>query len=166
MSSRPVGISVLAVLLFLNVAAYAALAVLSLVNSNALAAVLRGLSPGGAGPAAAHLSMGRFVAVYYSAMVLVTGALAWGFWKLWNWARMVALALIGASLIGAAVETFSLVRDGSGAASAVSLARVAASLLISALIGWYLCSAKVRAAFRPSANGRESGLPNGSVHHA
>lgn len=164
MSSRPVGIT--AVLLFLNVAASAALGVLSLVNKDALAAVLEGLSPGGAGLAAVHLSMGRFVTVYYGAMVLATGALAWGFWKLWNWTRMVALALIGASVIGAAAETFSLVRSGSGATSAVSLARVAASILIPVLIGWYLSSAKVRAAFRPSATGRESGLPNRSVHHA
>ena len=166
MSSRPAGINVLAVLLFLNLAAYATLAVLSLVNRNALAAVLQGLSPRGAGPAAAHLSMGSFVAVYYAAMVLVTGALAWGFRKLWNWKRMVALALIGASLIGAAAETFSLVRSGNGAVSASSLARVAVSVLIAVLVGWYLLSAKVPAAFRPSATRRESGLPNGSVHHA
>jgi hypothetical protein len=166
MSSRPLGISVLAVLLFLNVTAYAALAVLSLVNRDALASVLQGLSPGSAGPAEVHLSMGRFATVYYAAMVLVTAALAWGFWKLWNWMRVVALALIGTSLTGAAAEAFGLVRSGSGAASTASLARVAASVLISALVGWYLCSAKVRAAFRPSATGRESGLPNGSVHHA
>src|ERR1700680_1879488 len=130
MRSRPVGITVLAVLTFLNVAAYAALAVLSLVNREALAAVLQGLSPGGAGPAAAHLSMGRFVTVYYAAMALITGALAWGFWKLWNWTRIVALTLICASLIGAAAETVSLVRSGNGAASAVFLARGVVSVLI------------------------------------
>jgi hypothetical protein len=148
MSSRPLGITALALLLLLNSAAYAALAALSIINMHALAAVLQTLSPAGAGPEAAHLSMGRFVTIYYAALLLITGTLGMGFWKLWNWTRVAALAMIGMSLIAAAAETVSFFR-GSSAASAVFLVRVAVSVLISVLIGWYLLSGKVRAAFRP-----------------
>ncbi len=151
MRSRPLGITILSVLLFLNSAGYAVLCMLSIVNRRVLAAVLQGLSPGGAGPAAMQLSMGRSLTVYYIVLLAITGALAMGFWRLLNWARMVALALIGVSLIAAAIELFSLVRSPSGSASLVVVARVAVSVLISVLIGWYLVSAKVRAAFRPSA---------------
>jgi hypothetical protein len=148
MSSRPLGITLLSILLLLNSAAYAALAILSVINMHALAAVLQALSPSGAGPADVHLAMGRFVTIYYAVLLLITGTLGMGFWKLWNWTRMVALAMIGVSLIAAAAETFSFLR-GSSAASAVFLVRVAVSVLISVLIGWYLLSGKVRAAFRP-----------------
>lgn len=164
MTARPVGITVLAVLLFLNMAAYAMLAVLSILDRNALAAFLQAISPGGAGPAAVHLSMGRLLPVYYTAFVSITGVLAMGFWRLWNWTRIMVLALIGLNFIGAVAETLSAVRRSS--ADGVFLARVAASVLISLLVGWYLLSAKVRAAFRFSATRFKSELPNRSVHHA
>jgi len=150
-SSRPVGITILSVLGFLNAAFYAALAVLSVVNHDALAALLRGISPGGAGPAAVHLSMGRFEPVYYCAMVLVTGLLAWGWWNLWNWTRIAALVLIGVNLVGVAVAPFIMARSGSEASNAAALVRLVASVAISALVGWYLLTAKVRAAFREAA---------------
>lgn len=164
MTARPRGITVFSVLLFVNMTAYAVLAVLSIVNRDALVAVLRALSPGGAGPASVHLSMGRLLPVYYAAFVLITGALAMGFWRLWNWTRIIVLALIAVSLIGGVVETVNAVRSGS--AGAVFLVRVTASVLISVLIAWYLLSTKVRTAFRSSATRFESELPNRSVHHA
>ncbi|MGA8873212.1 MAG: hypothetical protein WB460_18850 [Candidatus Acidiferrales bacterium] len=160
MRSRPVGITILSVLLLLNVAFYAVLAVLSIVNHDALAALLWAISPGGAGPAAVHLAMGRFELVYYGAMISCTGVLALGFWKLWNWTRIVILVLIGVNLLGAAVAPFIIVR------SLVPLLRVAVSVVISILIGWYLVSAKVRAAFCPPAAERESELPSRSAHQA
>jgi hypothetical protein len=150
MSSRPPGITLLSILLLLNSAAYAALAVLSIANMHALAALLQALSPSGAGPADAQLAMGRFVTIYYAALLLITGTLGMGFWKLWNWTRLIALAMIGVSLVAAAAETFSFFRGSSSAASAVFLVRVAVSVLIGVLIGWYLLSGKVRAAFRPA----------------
>lgn len=151
MTRRPLGITILSILLFLNSAFYVVLAVLSVVNHNALAALLWAISPGGAGPAAVHLSMGRtFEPVYYVAMILFTGVLGWGFWKLWNWTRMVSLVLIAVSLLGTAAAPFIMARGGSGAAGVAPLVRIIVSTLISLLIGWYLLSAKVRAAFRPS----------------
>jgi hypothetical protein len=160
MSSRPLGVTILSVLLFLNVAFYMVLGVLFIVNHDALVALLRTISPGGAGPAAVHLSMGKFEPIYYGAMILFTGALALGFWKLWNWARIAALVLIGINLLGAAVAPFMIVL------SVVPLVRVAVSVVISVLIGWYLLSAKVRAAFREAAAERKPALPSRSVHQA
>ena len=148
MSSRPVGITILSVLGLLNAVFYAVLAVLSIVNHDALAALLRAMSPGGAGPAAVHLSMGRFEPAYYCAMILVTGLLAWGWWKLWNWTRIAALVLIGINLAGVAVAPFIMPRAGSDASSLAPHLRVATSVAVSVLVGWYLLSAKVRAAFR------------------
>jgi hypothetical protein len=151
MKPRPLGITILSVLLFLNSAFFAVLAALSVVNHSALAALLWAISPGGAGPAVVHLSMGRpFELVYYCAMTLFTGLLAWGFWKLWNWTRVVTLVLIAVSLLGTAFEPFMMARGGSGAAGVAPMVRIFISTLISLLIGWYLLSAKVRAAFRPS----------------
>ena len=156
MSSRPVSITIISVLWFLDAAFYSVLAVLSIVNHDALAALLSALSPGGAGPAVVHLAMGRFEPVYYVAMTLITGALAWGFWKLSNWSRIVALVLIGANLAGASIAPFIMAQNESSALNASSLVRVAVSVLIGLLVGWYLLSAKVRAAFRKSAE-RQSG---------
>jgi len=151
MKPRPLGITILSVLLFLNSAFYVVLAALSVVNHNALAALLWAISPGGAGPAVAHLSMGRtFEPVYYCAMISFTGLLAWGFWKLWNWTRVVSLVLIAVNLLGTAVAPFIMARGGSGAAGVAPMVRIIISTLISLLIGWYLLSAKVRAAFRAS----------------
>ncbi len=166
MNSRPVGVTILSILWILNGAFYAALAVLSIVNYSALAALLRAISPGGAGPAAVHLAMGRFGPVYYCAMILFIGVLAWGFWKLWNWTRVVTLALIGVNLLAVAIAPFAMARSGSSAFNLVPVARIVASVLISLLIGWYLLSARVRAAFRPVATARQSELPNAGVSHA
>ena len=156
MSSRPVSITIISVLWFLDAAFYAVLAVLSIFNHDALAALLGAISPGGAGPAAVHLAMGRLEPVYYVAMTLITGALAWGFWNLWNWSRIVALVLIGVNLAGASIAPFIMAQSESSVLNAASLVRVAVSVLIGLLVGWYLLSAKVRAAFRKSAE-RQSG---------
>jgi hypothetical protein len=158
MRSRPVGITILSTLLSLNVAFYLVLAVLFVVNHDALVALLRAISPGGAGPAAVHLSMGRFEAFYYGAMILFTGALALGFWRVWNWARIAVLVLIGMNFIGAIIAPFVIVR------SVVPIARVASSVAISVLIAWYLLSAKVRVAFRARGGERRAELPGGSAH--
>jgi hypothetical protein len=166
MRSRPLGITILAVLSFLNMALYAPLAGLSIVNRDALAAVLRAMSPGGAGPAAVQLTMGKFLPVYYVAFLLLIGALGLGFWKLWNWTRLVALMLIAVSLCGAAAQVFDMIQSGTAPAGAAFWLRIASSVLISVLIGWYLLTAKVREAFSHSANKFEPGLPNRSVRHA
>ena len=73
------------------------LAALALFRPEALTAVLRGLSPSGAGPEAMHSAMGRLLPFYYAAMAAAQGVLAAGFWKLWNWARIVVLVMIALS---------------------------------------------------------------------
>ena len=162
MNSRPVGMTIISLLLFLNAVMYAVFAVLYVVDTDALAAVLKGMSPGGAGPAPLHLAMGRFLPVYYAAFMVFTAVLGLGAWKCWNWTRLVALALMGINLIVAVPMAFNVIRSG----SAAGIARVAVSVLLGLVFVWYLRSTKVRAACRPSAAGPQPQLPNASVHHA
>ena len=164
MKSRPVGITVLSLLLFLNAGFYALLAVLSVIRFGALTIVLTALSPGGVGPAAPHLAMGKFLPAYYGVSTLLTGALALGFWKLQNWSRLVSLALMGISLAFLPIEFLHASQSPSGAMIGSALVRVG----VTVLIGWYLLSTKVRQAFRPTeaTAGPQAEFPNGSVHHA
>jgi hypothetical protein len=147
MKSRPWPISIFSLLLFFNAAFYAVLAALSLVNRPALAAVLQALSPGGAGPADVHLAMGKFLPFYYVTFTFVTVGIGMGFWRLWNWARVVVLGLIGLSLAMAVPEALNLIRSGGVGGTALFLLRIG----VGVLIGWYLLSSKVRSAFRSPA---------------
>ena len=147
---RPVGITILAVLSFVNVATYAVLLVLALLSPDTLSAVLKGLSPGGAGPEV-QLRMGRLLPVYYGFGMVGTTVIGVGFWKLWNWTRVVVLVLLGASCVALLVEAVTLVRSGSVPGMALWVVRFG----LCAFFTWYLASASVRTAF-----GR------GSVSHA
>ena len=134
----------MAILLFLNVATYAALAALSLLNPRALDDILRALTQGGSGPAGIHSGMGKFLPVYYLASMVLVGFVAMGFWKLWNWARFLVLAMIGLSLIFLLVTAPSVASSASATAIALFLLRLG----LCVLIGWYLLRRKVRDAFR------------------
>lgn len=57
MKARPIGITILAVLLALNVALYVVLAALAIFSRSSLMAFLHALSPSGAGPEAIHTAM-------------------------------------------------------------------------------------------------------------
>jgi hypothetical protein len=148
MKSRPLGIAALSLLLFLNAAFYGFLAVLSLVDFGALTSVLRALSPGGVGPAEMHLALGKFLTVYYGVFALFTWTLAWGFWRLRNWTRLVALALMGLSLAFLPIELLRPTRSLNGVTIASALVRVG----VTVMLGYYLLSAKVREAFHRSAS--------------
>jgi len=164
MKVRPWGVTVLAVLGFVNVAAYVALLALSIGSMPTLRTLLEAISPGGAGPAKMHLGMGKLLPVYYAAMAGVTTAFAWGFWRLWNWVRIVALLMIVISLIATVPAAVSVIRSGEAGAIAALVARVGLSFLI----GWYLVTAKVRDAFRKRAldAGSQTGLEDSTVQDA
>jgi hypothetical protein len=133
-----------AILSFIAVAQYAALAVLSVVNERAVVAYLHVLSPSGSGPERVHLALGSFQPLYYSAMLVLTAILGFGFWKLWNWTRVVILAM---TLISLGATLFMLpeaARDGSGGAWALWALR----LVLCVLWTWYLMRRPVREAFR------------------
>lgn len=147
MKARPRGMTVMAALTALNVPVFAALAALWIVNRDALAAVLTALSPGGSGPAKVQLGMGTLLPAYYLAGMVMTAAVATGLWKLWNWARVVVLAMVGVSALSLATGVLGVVRDGTAGAVALFGLRVG----LCALVGWYLMSARVRRAFRPIA---------------
>ena len=160
MKARPVGITVLSLLLFLNAGFYGLLAVLSVTSVGALTTVLTALSPGGVGPAAPHLAMGKFLPGYYGASTILTGTLALSFWKLQNWGRLVSLALMGISLAFLPIEVLHADQNPNGAMIASALVRVG----VTVLIGWYLLSDKVRRAFRlPTAATRPQAESLGSA---
>ena len=142
MRSRPLGVTIMALLSFLNVAVYAVLAALAFFHPLTLDAVLRALSPGGSGPEKIHHAMGAFLPFYYLLGMLGTGVMAMGFWKLKNWARLVVLGMIGLSLVGLFTMELKGVLSSAGA---LALFLVRLGLCVG--IGWYLMSAKVRAAF-------------------
>lgn len=142
MKTRPLGITIMAVLGLLNLPMYAVLAALAFFNQPALDAVLRTLSPGGSGPEQIHHAMGGFLPYYYLISLVGSGLVTIGFWRLWNWARVVVLGMIGISLIALAVEGVKDVLSSPGAL-ALLLLRIGLCLGF----GWYLMSAKVRAAF-------------------
>ncbi len=144
MRTRPIGITIFAVLFAVNAAFYVVLATVAVFNRSALIALLHALSPSGAGPEPLYTAMGRLLPLYYVAMVIVTTALAMGFWRLWNWTRIVVLAMIAISLVLMVKEVPLLVAAPTPGAIALTLVRVALCLLV----GWYLFSRPVRHAFR------------------
>jgi hypothetical protein len=144
-----VGITVLSVLGFISVAQYAVLAVLALVNPPAVAALLHALSPGGSGPEV-QLRLGAFLPVYYLVSMGLTSFVAYGFWKLRNWTRVVILVLIAVSLVAGLATAPSVMHSGSAGALLLWLVRIGLCLGF----GWYLMSGRVRTAFR----GVQSGL--------
>ena len=144
MKPRPIGITILASLLTLNPVFYIVLSTLAVFNHSALIAVLHTLSPSGAGPEAIHTGMGRIQPFYYSAMAIFTAALAMGFWRLQNWARLVILGMIELSLLLMVSQIRPLLTATTAGAIVLTLVRVALSVLCL----WYLFRRPVRDAFR------------------
>ena len=144
MKTRPIGVTIFASLFALNLAFYAVLATLAAFNHTALVTLLHALSPSGAGPEAIHTAMGRVQPFYYTAMAVLTGALAAGFWRLQNWARIVVLGMIELSLLLVVSEIRPLLTAPTAGAIVLTVVRVA----LSALCLWYLFRRSVRDAFR------------------
>lgn len=149
MRKRPLGITVLALLFAANAAFFVVLAALAVYNYDLLRSFLHTLSPSGAGPEPLHTAMGRLLPAYYLVMAGVTTALALGFWKTRNWARLVILALTGLSLALMTLEVRPLLADPTAGAVLLTMVRLAMSLLLV----WYLLHRPVRDAFhgRPRA---------------
>jgi len=144
MSRRPLGITVGAILFAANAAYYVGFAALAILNRDGLRSVLRALSPSGRGPEAAQMAMGRLLPLYYVLMAGVTITLAIGFWKLWNWSRIVVLALLGLSLLSLIGEVRPLIAGPTSSAIAMTVLRLG----LIAVVGWYLLRGSVRDAFR------------------
>jgi len=149
MRARPLGVTILAVLLFLNIASYVFLIVLSIRNPEQLRSLLESMMPGaGVGPGSL-MRLGAFVPVYFLGMAIVTGLVARALWRLKNWARITVMVFAG---ISAALGVAEFVRGLSGV-NALSMAGAVARIGLSLAVAWYLNSAKVRDAFgRPPAD--------------
>lgn len=148
MRKRPLGITIVALLSGLGVAQYAVLAALAVFDRATLDGLLRALSPSGAGPEAVHNAMGRWLPLFYLAMTGLSGAMALGFWRLWNWVRLVMLGMMAVSLVLMLGELPGLFAAPSANAIGLTLLRVGLCLLWA----WYLMRRPVREAFRPAPN--------------
>jgi hypothetical protein len=153
MRTRPVGITIFAVLMGLNTALFIVLAGLAIFSRDSLTGFLHALSPSGAGPEAMHTSMGGLLPLYYAAMAGVTAALAMGFWRLRNWARMVMVGIMALSLALMATEVRSLLTAPTAAVIVLTLVRFGLSVLWL----WYLLRRPVRDAFH-QARGKPLGV--------
>jgi hypothetical protein len=130
MSRRPLGITIGAILFAANAAYYLGFAALAILNRDELRSVLRALSPSGMGPEAAQMAMGRLLPLYYVLMSGLTVALAIGFWKLWNWSRIVVLALLGLSLLSLMGEVRPLIAGPTMSAIALTVLRLGLIALV------------------------------------
>jgi uncharacterized membrane protein (DUF2068 family) len=79
-------------------------------------------------------------------MAVLTAALAVGFWRLHNWARIIVLGMIGLSLVLMVSEVRPLLTAPTARAIVLTLVRVA----VSTFCLWYLFRRHVRNAFRPN----------------
>jgi len=143
MKTRPIGITILAILLWLNTGLYLVLAGLAIVSRSSLLRLLHALSPSGAGPEPIHTAIGDLLPLYYGIMAGVTFAMAVGFWKLWNWARVMMVGIIVLSLVLMVGEVRPLVDAPAAGAISLTLVRVALSVLWL----WYLLRRPVHDAF-------------------
>lgn len=146
MRTRPVGVTIFAVLMGLNTALFVVLGGLAIFSRGSLTVFLHVLSPSGAGPEAMHTSMGSLLPLYYAVMAGVTAALAMGFWRLRNWARIVTLGITALSLALMITEVRPLLTAPTAGAISLTLVRVALSVLWL----WYLLRRPVREAFHQS----------------
>lgn len=144
MKTRPIGVTILALLFVLNLVVFVVFAALAVINHGALVAVLHWLSPSGVGPETMHAAMGRVQPFYYTAMAVLTGAMAVGLWRLRNWARVVMLGMIALSLLLMLGEVRPLLAAPTAGAVLLTLARIALSIFWV----WYLLRRSVRDAFR------------------
>jgi len=128
---------------WLNTGSYLVLAGLAIVRRSSLLRLLHALSPSGAGPEAIHTAMGDLLPLYYGIMAGVTFAMAIGFWKLWNWVRVMMLGIIALSLVPMVTEVRLLFDAPATGAISLTLVRV----VLSVLWLWYLLRRPVRDAF-------------------
>lgn len=144
MHTRPRGITFAAVIFAAGALFMTVLAVLSLLRPEAHRAVLHALSPSGAGPEAVHTAMGRLLPLYYAVMAGLQGTLAAGFWRLWNWTRLVVIVMVALSLLLMVGQLPPLL--AAPTAGAIGLTAVRVALCVLGL--WYLRRERVRQAFQ------------------
>lgn len=101
---RPTGVTILAVLYIIGAAFLGLCGVLFIVGGS----LLSGLARSG-GPASAIFAMGgAVVAAFFFVLALVDLVLGIGFLKLQNWARIVAIVLIGIGVLFGLVGLMSM----------------------------------------------------------
>jgi hypothetical protein len=147
MKSRPVGITILAVLGFISVVFYLAMTVIALVKPEQIGALLMGMTGNNGLNVSPPQALGGILAAYCVVTALITAALSWGLWTLKNWARIVCMVLIAISVLGGAVQVSMSFSNASVVGTVFGIARI----IVAILIFIYLNSPGVRSAFQPAA---------------
>jgi hypothetical protein len=146
MKSRPVGITILAVLGFISVVFYLAMTVFALAKPDQVGSLLMGMSGSNGVGVTPSQSLGGILAAYCVVTALITAALSWGLWTLKNWARIVCMVLIAISVLGGAVQVSMSFSHASVVGTVFGIARI----IVAILIIIYLNSPAVRSAFQPA----------------
>jgi len=140
---RPLGVTVLSILFFINAAVAAVVAVLAFRDPAAPARIMEAVSAGSPGPAFIRTA-GAVVPWLVTVGAVLMLALAIGLWGLHPWGRIATLAVIALSLIGVVLLLVAL----NGQLSPVWMGIAALRFVVLAFFGWYLLRPTVAAAFR------------------
>ena len=156
--NRPTGVTVLAVLQFIGAACFVIGALLLMVGSTFVAAMVGRVGAGGHG-GTAMAGMGALIGVVGGIFCLgfaaLHGVVGWGMWNLKNWARMVTLVL---AAIGALLQVMGMMGTLLHFHIVLMLWHVI-WLGVDAVIIWYLLTPEVRAAFEgPQPQLRAAGM--------
>jgi hypothetical protein len=149
MKTRPLGVSVMAVLYFISVATYGALALLSAASPDKVRSLLTMATTGAEPGPAPLLVLGAFLPVYFLAMALASYFLGRGMWRLKQWAWIVTVILCGVSLAVGGIELLRSMHGMDAMARATAWLRIG----FTALVIWYLGLRRVREAFRKRKDG-------------
>jgi hypothetical protein len=103
--------------------------------------------------------MGDLLPLYYGIMAGVTFAMAIGFWKLWNWVRVMMLGIIALSLVLMVTEVRLLFDAPAAGAISLTLVRVALSVLWL----WYCCAVQCAMPFTDCPL-KQRGLADNAFH--
>lgn len=140
---RPLGVTLLSILFFINAAAVAVVAALALRNPAWPARFMESIRPGSPGPALVRL-VGDGMPWVAAVAALMMLALAIGLWGMRSWGRIATLAMIGASLVAIILVLVSL----NGQLGRVWMGIMALRFAVLTLFGWYLLRPRIAAAFR------------------
>ena len=140
---RPLGVTLLAILFFINTAVLAVFAVFTFRDPVWLARLMESVSPGSPGPALQYFA-GPAIPWITVVGAVIMFVLALGLWRLRPWARIATLVVITLALISIVVLLVALYRH----LSPLWLAITAVRFVVTAWFGWYLTRPQVVAAFR------------------
>jgi len=144
--ARPVGVTIIAILEFLGAGVFIAIGLFCLLGMSFLASLLSQMSQtrdlGGA-VFTALTGLGAVFAVGFFILAAIVMLIAWGMWKLKNWARIITIILCGVGILFGIFGLLWALLHFNLFVIMVGGIRLAINLLIV----WYLLQPNVKRAF-------------------